>query len=92
MRTIKDISEVTVPVKKDILLDGKYLNVQVLSEMLKLKEEKENLGYKRLRNKMYNSLGAEKYNTITRFGMTFIDTDSPMKSTASLKLVFKKED
>ena len=91
MRTIKDISEVTVSVNKDILLEDKYLSVQVLSEMLKTKEEKENLGYKRLRNKMYNSLGAEKYNTISRYGMTFVDTENPMKNTASLKLTFIKE-
>ena len=91
MRTIKDISEVTVKVSKSVLLEDKYLSVQVLSEMLKTKEEQENLGYKRLRNKMYNSLGAEKYNTISRYGMTFIDIDSPMKNTASLKLVFVKE-
>lgn len=92
MRTIKDISEVTVSVNKDILLENKYLSVQVLSEILKTKEEKENLGYKRLRNKMYNSLGAEKYNTISRYGMTFVDIENPMKNTASLKLNFVKED
>ena len=92
MRTIKDISEVTVKVNKDYLYEGKYLGVQVLSEILKTKDEKENLGYKKLRNKMYNSLGADKYNTITRFGITFIDIEKPMKNTASLKLNFVKED
>lgn len=91
MRTIKDISEVKVNVKKDVLLDDKYLSIQVLSEILKGKEENENLGYKKLRNKMYNSLGAEKYNTVERYGMTFIDIENPMKSTASLKLTFKVE-
>lgn len=91
MRTIKDISEITLPVKKDLLFEGKYLSVQVLSEMLKSTEEFENLGYKKLRNKMYNSLGADKYNTIARFGMTFIDVEKPMKNTASLKLNFVVE-
>jgi hypothetical protein len=91
MRTIKEISEVNVGVKKDVLLEDKYLSVQVLSEILKTKEEKDNLGYKKLRNKMYNSLGADKYNTIERFGMTFIDTEKPMKNTASLKLSFSVE-
>lgn len=92
MRTIKDISEVTVTVKQSYLYDGKYLGVQVLSEMLRNTEERDNLGYKKLRNKMYNSLGADKYNTITRFGITFIDIEKPMKNTASLKLNFVKED
>ena len=92
MRTIKDISEVTVTVKKSYLFDNKYLGIQVLSEMLRATEERENLGYKKLRNKMYNSLGADKYNTITRFGITFIDIEKPMKNTASLKLNFVKED
>lgn len=92
MRTIKDISEITLPVKKDLLFEGKYLGVQVLSEMLRSTEERDNLGYKKLRNKMYNSLGADKYNTITRFGITFIDVEKPMKNTASLKLAFVKED
>ena len=91
MRTIKDISEVTLTVKKDFLFEGKYLGVQVLSEMLRAKEEHDDLGYKKLRNKMYNSLGAEKYNTIERFGITFIDVENPMKNTASLKLTFVKE-
>ena len=91
MRTIKDISEITVTVDKDTLYDGKYLGVQVLSEMLKRAEERDNLGYKKLRNKMYNSLGADKYNTIERFGITFIDIEKPMKATASLKLNFVKE-
>lgn len=92
MRTIKDISEITLPVKKDLLFEGKYLSVQVLSEMLRSTEESDNLGYKKLRNKMYNSLGADKYNTITRFGITFVDVEKPMKNTASLKLNFVKED
>ena len=91
MRTIKDISEVTLKVKKDFLFEGKYLGVQVLSEMLRTKEEQDDLGYKKLRNKMYNSLGAEKYTTIERFGITFIDVENPMKNTASLKLTFIKE-
>lgn len=92
MRTIKDISEVTIVVGSTDLLDGKWLNVQLLSEMLKAKEESEGLDYKRLRNKMYNSLGAGKYNTMNKIGLTFIDVDNPMKNTASLKLTFKKED
>ena len=92
MRTIKDISEINIQVHKGYLYEGKYLAVQVLSEMLREAEERENLGYKKLRNKMYNSLGADKYNTIERFGIIFIDVDKPMKNTASLKLSFVKED
>lgn len=90
MRTIKDISEVVVSVKDSDLLDGKWLNVQLLSEKLRQKEEAEGLGYKRLRNKMYNSLGAGKYNTMHKIGLDFIDVDNPMKNTASLKLVFQR--
>ena len=92
MRTIKEISEINIRVHKGYLYEGKYLAVQVLSEMLKEAEERENLGYKKLRNKMYNSLGADKYNTIERFGVTFVDIEKPMKNTASLKLTFEKGD
>ena len=48
------------------------------------------MGYKSLRNKLYNSSACSKYNTAEMAGLKCIDVDNPMKATASLVLVFER--
>ena len=48
------------------------------------------MGYKSLRNKLYNSSACSKYNTTEIAGLKCIDVDNPMKATASLVLVFER--
>ena len=88
MRIIKDSTEITLEVKKNLLLNDKWISVQVISSLLQDIEEKQKLGYKSLRNKFYNSVSSDKYNTETFIGLDFINIEEPMKAKASLELSF----
>lgn len=90
MKTVQNIEEVTVKVAKDELIDGKWLHYQLLSKKLGDMEKKGDLGYKSLRNRLYNSYACGKYNMETKAGLKCIDVDNPMKGVASLKLVFER--
>lgn len=93
MRIIKDSTEITLEVKKNLLLNEKWISVQVISSLLQDIEEKQKLGYKSLRNKFYNSVSSDKYNTEKFIGLDFINIEEPMKAKASLELSFTvKED
>ena len=92
MRIIKETTEVTLKVKKSNLYEGKWLAITLLSNMLQDKEEREKLGYKSLRNKFYNSVSSDKYNTDTFIGLDFINIEEPMKAMASLTLKFEVEE
>lgn len=88
MKTVQDISKITVKVTDSDLIEGKWLNYQVLSKKLAEIEKNENMGYKSLRNRLYNSISCKKYNMEDKAGMKCINVDSPMKATASLELTF----
>lgn len=91
MNVIKDTVKVELSVKKSELMLDKLVSVQLISEKLKQKEVEDNLGYKALRYRFYNSLHADKINTETISGIQFVDAKNPMKSKASIELSFKEE-
>lgn len=90
MRLISNVCEVTIEIKKDELIENKWLNFKLLSQKLSDMEKNQNLAYKQLRSKLYNSIKSNKYNTETKYGFECIDVNNPMKATASLKLDFKR--
>lgn len=91
MRTIANTEKITVKVKDSELIGGKWLNYSLLSRKLQEIEVKDNLKYKSLRNKLYNSINCGKYNMDFVAGLRCIDVDNPMKSaTASLELAFRR--
>ena len=93
MRTIANTEKITIKVKDSELIGGKWLNYSLLSRKLQEIEVKDNLKYKSLRNKLYNSINCNKYNMGLVAGLQCIDIDNPMKSkaTASLELAFERE-
>ena len=90
MKTIQNTDKVTIKVSKNELIEGKWLNYQLLSKKLSEVEKTENMGYKSLRTKLYNSTACDKYNLKEIAGLKCIDIDSPMKAVASLELTFKR--
>lgn len=90
MRTIQNVDKITVKVSDGELIEGKWLNYKLLSKKLGEIEKEKNLGYKSLRNNLYNSTACGKYNIKEMAGLKCIDVDDPMKSTASLVLAFER--
>lgn len=90
MKTVANICNVTVEVGKDELIENKWLNFRLLSQKLGKMENDQNMAYKQLRNKFYNSMNGNKYNMTEKVGLKCIDIDNPMKATASLTLSFKR--
>lgn len=90
MKTIQNVDKITIKVSDNELIGGKWLNYQLLSKKLGEIEKSNNMGYKSLRNKLYNSSACSKYNTTEIAGLKCIDVDNPMKATASLELVFER--
>lgn len=90
MKTIQSVDTITIKVTDNELIAGKWLNYQLLSKKIGEVEKEKNLGYKSLRNKLYNSTACGKYNTSEVAGLKCIDIDSPMKSSASLVLSFER--
>ena len=91
MKTITNTDTVTIKVRKEDLLEGKWLHFQLLSKKLGEIEKQKKLPYKKLRNKFYNSRACNKYNMQDIAGLTCIDVKKPMKDKASLELVFEEE-
>lgn len=89
MRTVQNIDNVTIKVSKDELINEKWLTFQLLSRKLAEIEEDRKIGYKKLRNKMYNSQACSKYNSEIVAGMKCIDVTNPMKGIASLEFTFE---
>lgn len=89
MKTIQSVDTITIKVKYSELIAGKWLNYQLLSKKIGEIEKEKNLGYKSLRNKLYNSTACGKYNTSEVAGLKCIDVKSPMKASASLVLSFE---
>lgn len=92
MKTVQNIEKVTVKVSKNELLEGKYIHCKLLSEKLGKIEEKNDLRYKSLRSRFYNSCACNKYNMTEKAGLKLIDVENPMLATASLELTFEVED
>ena len=90
MKTIQSVDTITIKVTDSELIAGKWLNYQLLSKKIGEVEKEKNLGYKSLRNKLYNSTACGKYNTSEMAGLKCIDIDNPMKSSASLVLKFER--
>lgn len=90
MKVIKDVTEVTLEVQKDDLLDNHWFGLTKLTCLLSKKEDEDCMKYKALRNKFYNSERAGKYNVQSFYGFKFINIDKPMKAVASLKLNFTR--
>lgn len=90
MKTVQNIEKVTVKVSKDELIDNKWLHYQLLSKKLGDMEKTGDLGYKSLRNRLYNSAACGKYNMEMKAGLKCIDIENPMKAIASLALKFER--
>jgi hypothetical protein len=90
MKTIQSIENITIKVTKGELLEGKYITFPALSAKLRDYEIEHSMGYKQLRNRLYNSRACGKYNTKSIAGMVCFDTEEPMKiKEASLVLSFE---
>lgn len=90
MKTIQSTETVTIKVSNNELFEDKWLNYQLLSKKVNDIEKERNIGYKSLRTKLYNSMSGNKYNISEIAGLKCIDIDNPMRSTASLKIVFER--
>lgn len=91
MKTVQSVDKITIKVNDSDLIEGKWLNYLVLSKKLADIEKSGNMGYKSLRNKLYNSLSCNKYNVEEKAGLKCINIEKPMKATASLELSFVRE-
>ena len=92
MRTVSDTVKVELKVKRNELIDGKYMFYEHVSAKLKVLEEQDATKYKALRNHFYNSSFGNKYNIVHVYGLKCIDVTDAMKAKASLELSFKVED
>ena len=91
MKTVQSTETIHIKVLSSELLEGKWLNFQILSKKLGDIEVERGMDYKSLRNRFYNSRACNKYNMETIAGIVYIDTVNPMKvNTASLVLTFKR--
>lgn len=94
MRTVQNIETVRISVKADELIGGKWLHYQLLSKKIAGKEKDGNMGYKSLRNKLYNNTASGKFNLKEVAGLKCIDVTSPMVpgAVSSLVIEFTKEE
>lgn len=93
MKTIKSVESITLKVCDRELLFGKYVSLLVVASKLRDYEETNNLGYKSLRTRFYNSCSCRKYNIEEFAEIKFLDITNPMKAEkASLVLKFTKTD
>lgn len=90
MKTIQSVDTVTIKVTDNELINGKWISFQLVSKKLGDVEKSGNMGYKSLRNKLYNSSACGKYNTSEIAGFKCFDIENPMKATASLVLKFER--
>lgn len=90
MKTVQSIEKVTIKVSPSELLEGKWLNFQLLSKKLGEIEVERKMEYKSLRNRFYNSRACGKYDMKDIAGLPCINIDEPMKGNASLILTFER--
>ena len=91
MKTIQNTEKIELKVNSSELLEGKWLNFQLLSKKLAEVEEKNKMVYKSLRNRLYNSRACNKYKMKEIAGLPCIDVENPMTGKASLELSFERE-
>ena len=90
MRTVQNTETIKIKVLTSELLEGKWLNFQLLSKKLGDIEVERKMEYKSLRNRFYNSRACHKYDMKDIAGLPCINVDEPMKGNASLILIFEK--
>lgn len=90
MRTIQNTETIKIKVLASELLEGKWLNFQLLSKKLGDIETERKMEYKSLRNRFYNSRACGKYDMKDIAGLPCINVEEPMKGNASLILIFEK--
>lgn len=91
MKTIKNTITLKFEVNNSSLLDGKYLPLRTLYDMVKAKEEQDDCRYKSYRNALYNSVNSKKYNIETKYGIKCIDVYRPMVEGLKSSLAFEFE-
>lgn len=89
MRTVQNVDTIIIKVSNDELIDGKWLSFSLLSKKVSEYEKQNNVGYKSLKNKLYNSCACGKYNVSTIYGLKCINVTETMKGTASLLIKFE---
>lgn len=90
MNTIKNTEKLTISIDKRDLFEGEWLNLQLLSQKIHDVEKENNMAYKALRNRLYNSRYCNKYNLRDIAGIICINVKEPMASSqASLILNFE---
>lgn len=89
MKTIKNTITLKFEVKNNDLLDGKYLPLRTLYDMVKVQEAKDAYQYKGYRNALYNSVSSHKYNIETKYGLKCIDVYHPMVEGLKASLAFE---
>ena len=90
MKTVQSTETIQIKVLSSELLEGKWLNFQILSKKLGDIEVERGMDYKSLRNRFYNSRACGKYDMRDIAGLPFINVEEPMKGNASLILEFEK--
>lgn len=90
MRTVQNTETINIKVNKSELLEGKWLNFQLLSKKLADIEVERKMDYKSLRNRFYNSRACGKYDMKDIAGLPCINVKEPMKGNASLILIFEE--
>lgn len=90
MKTVQSVEVINIKVSHSELLEGKWLNFQLLSKKLGEIEVERKMEYKSLRNRFYNSRACGKYDMKDIAGLPCINIEEPMKGNASLILMFEK--
>ena len=90
MRTVQNVETINIKVSPSELLEGKWLNFQLLSKKLGDIEVERKMDYKSLRNRFYNSRACGKYDMRDIAGLPCINIEEPMKGNASLILTFER--
>lgn len=89
MKTIKNTITLKFEVNNSLLLDGTYLPLRTLYDMVKAQEEQDDCRYKGYRNALYNSVSSRKYNIETKYGIKCIDVYHPMVEGLKASLAFE---
>lgn len=93
MKTVKDVARVELKYTKGELLEGKWLPYVTVSKKLRALEHAQDMAYRDLTNRLYNSYKGSKYNMAVISGFNCLDAKNPMKTTpASLELTLVETD
>lgn len=89
MKGVVSVTKITVTVRKEALLEGKWIAVPVLSTYLHTMETEGNLRSRELRAKFCSSLARQGYETKKINGLLCIDIEKPMRKVCPLEIVFE---